>query len=167
MNRATLQNHLPHTPQDIYDLIMDVGSYPAIYPMVKSAKIVATKATHRDVEMEFNLPGILGISDPVQLSRITSTPPSEIRVTTLKSPLKTLNLRWNLTPQGAGTSLTFQMEYETGRGYLVDKFVQGMIQKMLENTMTQFEAHAAATLNPVPVSAPAVRRQKGRTPGSL
>ena len=166
MTRASLQKHLPHTPQDIYDLIMDVASYPAIYPMVRSAKIVDTKAAYRDVEMEFNLPALLGISDPVQVSRITATPASEIRVTTLKSPLKTLDLQWTLAAHKEGTYLTFHMEYETGRGFLVDKFVRGVVQTMIENTMAQFADHAAATLRPVSAQTPVARPPKGRIPGS-
>ena len=161
MNHVRLQKYLPYAPQDIYVLIMDINSYPAIYPMVKSARVVATAPTHRDVEMRFSLPMLPWLQNPVQLSRVTGTPHGEIKVATLKSPIKTLDLRWNLaTSAQGGTQLTFNMAYETGRGFLVDAFIQGTVQNLINDTMKQFEAHAAATLTPV-----AGRNQNPGRPG--
>lgn len=164
MNHVSLQKHLPYAPQDIYNLIMDINGYPAIYPMVKSARVVATAPTHRDVEMTFNLPMLPGLQNAVQLSRVIGTPHSDIQVATLKSPIKTLDLRWNLAAvaQG-GTQLTFNMAYETGRGFLVDMFIKGTVQNLINDTMRHFEVHAAATLTPA--AAGVNRNQSPGRPG--
>lgn len=149
MNHLSLQRHLPYKPQAIYDLIMDISSYPAIYPMVKSARVVATTPKHRDVEMTFSLPMLSGLQNPVQLSRVIGAPHSDINVTTLKSPVKALDLCWNLAPTAqGGTQLTFNMAYETGRGFLVDAFIKGALQNLINDTMKRFEAHAATMLTP-------------------
>ena len=159
MKHASLQKHLPHAPQAIYDLIMDIGSYPAIYPMVKTARITATHPGHRDIEMEFNLPPVFGVSDPVQVSRVTGLVPSEIKVTTLKSPLKALDLHWQLKPDRGGTSLTFNMSFETGRGFLVDTMIHTGIGHILSDTLRRFEAHAGQVLAARPIP-----RKKGPQP---
>ena len=164
MKHASLQKHLRHAPHDIYDLIMDVGSYPAIYPMVKTARITAINLATRDVEMEFNLPAVLGISNPVQVSRVTGVTPTDIHVMTLKSPLKALDMHWQLAAQGVGTLLTFNMAYETGRGFLVDSFLQAAINNIMHDTLQRFEVHAARVLAVKP--ALAASRKKGHSPGS-
>ncbi len=166
MNHVTLQKHLPYASQDIYDFIMDINNYPAIYPMVKSARVVATGPHHRDVEMTFNLPPVLGIQNAVQLSRVTGTPPSLIQAQTIRSPIKALDLRWDLKPTAqGGTLLTSDIAYETGKGFLVDIFIQNIVQTLIDDTMKQFTAHAARTLTPVAANQNS-GQNLGRKPGS-
>ncbi len=156
MKKVIQQKHLPHAPSDVYDLIMDVGSYPAIFPMVKSAKMTRVKGGGQEVALEFILPPLAPVKDPVHIARITSVKPDWIAAQRVKSPLKAMDMRWDLKQAaGGGTDLTFQMDYELGFGFLVNALLQTHIDDLLKKAMTRFEAHAALTIRstPKPVAA--------------
>ena len=176
MKHVRQQKYLPHAPSDVFDLIMDVGSYPAVFPMVKSAKMTQGAGGGREVALEFNLPPLVQVKDPVHVARITSCKPDWIVATRVKSPLKAMDMRWDLkAAAGGGTDLTFQMDYELGFGFLVNALLQTHIDDLLKKAMTRFEAHAAQTIkpgvtpvaanqNPAPVKAPAKKKPAPGTP---
>lgn len=175
MKQVIQQKYLPHAPSDVYDLIMDVRSYPALFPMVKSAKMTQTPGGGREVALEFNLPPLVPVKDPVHVARVTGIKPDWIAASRVKSPLKAMDMRWDLKPAGqGGTNLTFQMDYELGFGFLVNALLQTYIDDLLKKAMTRFEAHAAQTIKPAasPVAAnqnPApgtMQKTKKPTPGS-
>lgn len=165
MKHAVQQKHLPYAPADIFDLIMDVGSYPAVFPMVKSAKVLSTQGGAQDVALEFILPPLAPVKDPVHVARVTSCKPDWIAAQRLKSPLKAMDMRWDLksSAQG-GTDMTFQMDYELGFGFLVNALLQTHIDDLLKKSMTRFEGHAAQRLTPV--AAVPLHPAKKPTPGS-
>ncbi len=150
MKHVRQQKYLPHAPADVYDLIMDVGSFPAIFPMVKSAKMTTAPGGAQEAALEFNLPPLVPMKDPVHVARITSRKPDWIAAQRVKSPLKAMDMRWDLKQAaGGGTDLTFQMDYELGFGFFVNALLQTHIDDLLKKAMTRFESHAAQTLKPV------------------
>lgn len=160
MKQINLTRHFPYHSGDIYDLIMDINAYPQIYPMVKRVKVIDQKPTHKDIELELNIAGPFIPGGKFQTSRVTGTHPQRIQVVGLKGPLKVLNLHWALTMPGAGgTHLDFRMEYESGRGMLADMAISGFVKQLVDDTLRQFERHAALTLTPAP------GRQTPRGPG--
>ena len=71
--------------------------------------------------------------------------------------MKTLNMNWVLNPaRDGGTHLEFIMEYESGRGRLVDMGISGFVSQIVNDTLRQFGDHVTRTL--VPASGPAAGR---------
>lgn len=174
MKQVCQRKYLPHAPADIYDLIMDVGSYPALFPMVRSAQMTRTPGGGLEVALAFNLPPAVSVKDPVHVARVTGVKPDWIAAQRVKGPLKAMDLRWELAPAGnGGTDLAFRMDYELGFGFFVNALLQAHIDDLLKKAMTRFAAHAAQTLGPgaKPVAAnqnlmPAKARGQKAGPGS-
>ncbi|QQG36258.1 MAG: hypothetical protein HYS17_00240 [Micavibrio aeruginosavorus] len=167
MKQINLTRHFPYYSGDIYDLIMDINAYPQIYPMIKGVKVIDQKPTHKDIELELNIAGPFIPGSKFQTSRVTGTHPRRIQVEGLKGPLKVLNLHWALiTPATGGTHLDFRMEYESGRGILADMAISGFIKQLVDDTLRQFERHAALTLSPVSGRPGPQAPGRGRKPGA-
>lgn len=167
MKQITLKKHFPYLATDIYDLIVDVGAYPQIYALVKSARVTDDQPGHRDIELELNLAGPFILGGKHQTARVTGIRPQGIQVTGLAGPMKTLNMNWALAPaHDGGTHLEFALEYESGRGKLVDMGISGFVNQIVHDTLRQFGDHVTRTL--APASAPAAGRRRiparGRTP---
>lgn len=167
MKQITLKKHFPYLATDIYDLIVDVGAYPQIYALVKSARVTDDQPGHRDIELELNLAGPFILGGKHQTARVTGIRPQGIQVTGLAGPMKTLNMNWALAPaHDGGTHLEFALEYESGRGKLADMAINGFVNQIVHDTLRQFGDHVTRTL--VPASAPAAGRRRiparGRTP---
>lgn len=158
-----LSKHMPWSPDQIYHLIMDIDSYPVIYPMIRVARTTRIKSGYRDVEMEFNMAAGAFIKDPALGARITASEPYQIRMTQTKGQLEVLNMDWQLQPASdGGTHLEFQMDYQTGLGLIADNLVFPVVKKMVGETLARFEQHAAVRLAQMVETDQAPVRQRGR-----
>lgn len=157
MKQITLRNYFPYNTNDVFDLIMDISTYPQIYALVKSVRLLDDQPRHRDIELELNLSGPFILGGKHQTARVTGIRPQGIQVTGLAGPMKTLNMNWVLSPaRDGGTHLEFIMEYESGRGRLVDMGISGFVSQIVNDTLRQFGDHVSRTL--VLASGPAAGR---------
>ncbi|HEY0901319.1 MAG TPA: SRPBCC family protein [Micavibrio sp.] len=144
------QKILPYAPDDVFDLIMDVASYPRIFPMVKSARTLRPSPQGDEVELVFSLPPLLPIKDPVHVARVRGHKPDWISAVRIKGPLKAMDLRWDLQPTPRGeTHLSVQMDYDLSFGFLVNALAQRQIDDLVTQAMDRFAAYAAQQLTPV------------------
>lgn len=114
-----------HSPQDLYDLVADVRSYPQFLPWCMAARV-----RHED---ESQLAADLIIGFQMFRERFTSyvdlKPESlEIDVKYAEGPFKYLSNRWRFLPHPDGCEIDFYVDFE---------FNSRLLQSVIERLFTE------------------------------
>lgn len=138
------QKHLPYTPEQMFDLVADVGRYQEFAPWC-----IASRINRREGDNVFYADLVVGykmfrerFSSKVILDR-----PHEISIEYLKGPLKNLKNRWAFIRQEDGSCLIdFSVEFEFDNialQALANMFFNEVVKRMVG----AFEGRAAQLYN--------------------
>jgi coenzyme Q-binding protein COQ10 len=104
MPRHSETRYFPYTPDQLFDLVSDVGSYDQFLPWVSAVRI------RSDSEQEMVADLIVGFNAFKErfTSRVTKERPGHICVDYVEGPLKYLKNEWRFdpAPQAAPTSVS-------------------------------------------------------------
>lgn len=139
MLRHIEQKKLPYTPEQMFDLVADVGRYQEFAPWC-----IASRVTRKEGENVFFADLIVGykmfrerFSSKVVLDR-----PNRIHIEYLKGPLKNLRNNWEFIRQPDGSCLIdFSVEFEFSNialQTLANMFFNEVVKRMVG----AFEARA-------------------------
>jgi len=99
---------VPYTPEQLFDLVADVGLYPRFLPWC-----VASRVRHRtDHELIADLTIGFGPFRESFTSRVTLDRPKSVNVKYENGPFHYLNNQWNFTPHSRGTEVAFFVDFE-------------------------------------------------------
>lgn len=130
---------LPYTPEQMFDLVADVGSYAHFLPWVTSVRVRSDDKTETVADL---LVGYKGIKESFT-SRVHKTRPSHVRVDYLDGPLKHLHNEWKFRPNGTGgVTVDFEVEFAF-KNKLFDMLAAQMFDKALRKMIGAFEKRAA------------------------
>ncbi len=135
------QRKLPYTPEQMFDLVADVGRYQEFLPWC-----IASRINRRESDRVFYADLVVGykmfrerFSSKVVLDR-----PDEISIEYLKGPLKNLKNRWKFIREPDGSCLIdFSVEFEFSNvalQTLANMFFNEVVKRMVG----AFEARARA-----------------------
>ena len=130
MPRHSETKYLPYTPDQLFDLVADVGSYDQFLPWVSAVRI------RSDNEREMIADLIVGFNAFKErfTSRVSKERPHRICVDYIEGPLKYLKNEWRFdpAPQG-GTDVHFSVDFafksrlfETLAGQMFDRALRRM-----------------------------------------
>ena len=130
---------LPHTREQMFDLVIDIEKYPEFLPWC-----VGTRIRQRDDEMVL-ADMVIGFkvfrerfSTRVQWGR-----PGRIDVTYSEGPFKYLNNHWLFEPHGDGQCLIdFFVDFEF-RSRLMQKAIGAVFNEAVQRMISSFEKRAA------------------------
>jgi coenzyme Q-binding protein COQ10 len=132
MPRHTETRNLPYTPEQLFDLVADVGRYQEFLPWVAATRIRSNSetATVADLVVGF------GALKETFASRVEKERPSRIHVDYIEGPLKYLHNSWKFRPDGKGGSdVDFCVDFafksrifESLAGQMFDRALRRMIQ---------------------------------------
>ena len=88
---------LPYTPEQIFDLVADVDSYPKFLPWVVATRVRSNSETEMVADM---VVGFKNIRERFT-SRVEKDRPNFIRVHYVDGPLRDLDNQWHFAPDGA------------------------------------------------------------------
>ena len=134
------QKHLPYTPEQMFDLVADVGRYQEFLPWC-----IASRINRRESENVFYADLVVGYKMFRERfsSKVMVQKPHEIQIEYLKGPLKNLKNRWKFIRQGDGTCLIdFTVEFEFSNvalQTLANMFFNEVVKRMVG----AFETRAA------------------------
>lgn len=99
---------LPYSPEQLYDLVADVGRYPEFLPWCVGAKVVSRTETelHADLTIGFG---------PIResfRSRVALDRPHQVRVRYERGPFHHLNNTWTFAPDPKGCVVSFWVDFE-------------------------------------------------------
>jgi coenzyme Q-binding protein COQ10 len=99
---------IPYRPDQLFDLVADVGRYPQFLPWCVGARV-----RHR-LEHELLADMTIGFGPFREsfVSRVTLDRPRTVRVRYETGPFRYLNNEWNFLPHADGTEVAFFVDFE-------------------------------------------------------
>lgn len=129
---------LPYTPEQMFDLVADVGRYHEFLPWVAAVRVRSSS----DTEMVADL--IVGFRSLREnfTSRVHKHRADRITVEYVDGPLKYLNNEWHFTAVPAGCEVDFTVDFAF-RNRMFEMLAGQMFDLALRQMTQAFEARAA------------------------
>jgi len=123
----------------MFDLVADVGHYPAFLPWVIATRVRSDSETEMVADM---LVGFSALREKFT-SRVEKRRPEEIRVHYIDGPMRDLDNRWLFRATGPGEcEIDFRVEF-TFRNALFQKLAGQYLDKAFRKMVAAFEVRAA------------------------
>ncbi|MGQ0661944.1 type II toxin-antitoxin system RatA family toxin [Sphingosinicella sp.] len=134
---------LPYTPEQLFDLVADVGRYQEFLPWVAATRVRSSSET----EMVADL--VVGFSALKETftSRVRKERPREIEIDYIDGPLKYLHNRWFFAAAPGGTEVDFCVDFAF-KNRIFEALAGKMFDAALRRMIGSFEARAATLYAP-------------------
>ncbi|MDQ2877760.1 MAG: type II toxin-antitoxin system RatA family toxin [Pseudomonadota bacterium] len=139
MPRHSETRRLPYSPEQMFDLVADVGRYGEFLPWVSAIRIRSDSPTEMIADM---VVGFKGLRETFT-SNICKSRPDEIHVDYLDGPLKYLRNDWAFRAASDGCDVDFSVDFEF-RNRMFEMIAGQMFGAALRKMIGAFEARAAA-----------------------
>ena len=137
MPRHSETRFLPYTPDQLFDLVADVGSYDEFLPWVSAVRI----RSNNEREMLADLiVGFNAFKDRFT-SRVTKERPGHICVDYVEGPLKYLKNEWHFEPAPQGTNVHFSVDFAF-KSRIFEALAGQMFDRALRRMTGAFEQRA-------------------------
>jgi coenzyme Q-binding protein COQ10 len=139
MPRHTETRILPYSPEQLFDLVADVGRYQEFLPWVAATRIRA------DSEHEMIADLVVGFKALKETftSRVRKTRPETIEIDYVEGPLKYLRNSWKFRAVPGGTEVDFCVDFAF-RNRLFEALAGQMFDRALRRMIGAFEERADA-----------------------
>ena len=140
MPRHSETRHLPYTPEQLFDMVADVGRYDEFLPWVVAVRVRSSSATETIADL------VVGFSAFKErfTSRVHKERPSRICVDYIEGPLKYLHNEWRFEPAAdGGTDVYFSVDFAF-RSRIFESLAGQMFDRALRRMTGAFEERAAA-----------------------
>ena len=140
MPRHTEKRNLPYRPEQLFDLVADVKSYPLFLPWVAAVRVRSDSETEMIADL---VVGFRAIKETFA-SRVHKRRPGEIEIDYIEGPLKYLHNSWRFTADGAGgTEVDFCVDFAF-RSRIFEALAGQMFDRALRRMIGAFEERAHA-----------------------
>ena len=130
---------LPYSPEQLFDLVADVGSYPGFLPGVAAVRVRGDSGS----VMFADLVASFGSFRERFTSRVEKDRPRRVRATLVDGPLSRLENDWRFEPAGDGsTELSFLVDFAF-RSRVLNAAAERVFDRAFENMVAAFERRAA------------------------
>lgn len=143
MPRHTETRVLPYTPEQLFELVADVGRYQEFLPWVAATRVRANS----DTDMLADLVVGFGALKETFSSRVRKRRPAELEIDYLEGPLKHLHNSWKFRAVAGGTEVDFCVDFAF-RNRLFEALAGQMFDRALRRMIGAFEERAAALYGP-------------------
>lgn len=149
MPRHAEQRLLPHTPEQLFDLVADVERYPEFLPWC-----VATRVSGRR-EDGFMAEMVIGFKmfRERYVSRVDLDRPHRIDVSHFRGPFTHLRNHWIFEPAKGGCLIDFSVDFGF-RSHLMDRLIGAVFHEAVRRMVSAFEKRAAQLYPPLPLPQP-------------
>jgi coenzyme Q-binding protein COQ10 len=140
MPRHSETRHLPYTPEQLFELVADVGSYDEFLPWVVAVRVRSSTETETVADL------VVGFSAFKErfTSRVVKERPDRICVDYVEGPLKYLHNEWMFERAAdGGTNLHFSVDFAF-RSRVFEALAGQMFDRALRRMTSAFERRAAA-----------------------
>lgn len=140
MPRHTETRSLPYTPEQLFDLVADVGRYQEFLPWVAATRIRSDSETEMLADL---VVGFRALKETFT-SRVHKRRPQEIEIDYVEGPLKYLHNSWKFQPDGkGGTTIDFCVDFAF-RNRIFQALAGQMFDAALRRMIGAFETRAHA-----------------------
>ena len=139
MLRHAETRRLPYTPEQMFDLVADVGRYAEFLPWVTAVRVRSDSATDMVADL---VVGFKALREKFT-SRVIKDKPHSIHVDYLEGPLSHLTNDWRFRPDGeTGCFVDFTVEFAF-RSRIFEAVAGQMFGAALRRMIGAFEERAA------------------------
>ncbi len=142
---------VPYQPEQIFDLVADVGKYPAFLPWCIGAHIRSQSETALVADMTI---GFKMFRESFT-SKVTLERPNRIHVHYENGPFKYLRNEWTFTLDPKGTKVDFYVDFEF-RNILLQKTIGLVFTEAVRRMVYAFHKRARDIYGPPHIASPAV-----------
>jgi len=140
MPRHSEDRYLPYTPEQLFDLVADVGRYDEFLPWVVAVRVRSSSESETVADLVVGF----GAFKERFTSRVHKTRPTLICVDYIEGPLKYLHNEWRFDRAGdGGTDVHFSVDFAF-RSRLFESLAGAMFDRALRRMISAFEQRAAA-----------------------
>ena len=138
MPRHTEKRILPYTPEQLFDLVADVGHYQDFLPWVAATRIREDDETGMVADLIVGF----GALKETFTSRVKKDRPRQIDIDYIEGPLKFLHNHWKFRAVPGGTEVDFCVDFAF-RNRIFEALAGQMFDRALRRMINAFEARAA------------------------
>lgn len=149
---------VPYTPEQLFDLVADVGRYPEFLPWCVGARV----RSRTEAEVVADLTIGFGPFRESFTSRVSLDRPQLIQVRYERGPFRYLNNTWRFLPDARGARVEFFVDFEfrsrllqSAIGVVFNEAVRRMVNAFLKRARDVYgvgRRPVAVLENPSPVS---------------
>ena len=140
MPRHSEKRNLPYSPEQMFDLVADVGRYQEFLPWVAATRIRSDSDSLMIADL---VVGFRSLKETFA-SRVEKQRPRHITVDYIEGPLKYLKNDWEFIPDGqGGTDIDFCVDFAF-RSRIFEALAGQMFDRALRRMITAFEERAHA-----------------------
>jgi coenzyme Q-binding protein COQ10 len=99
---------VPYQPDQLFDLVADVGKYPSFLPWCVGARVRSRTARELVADLTIGF----GPFRETFTSRVTLDRPRRVKVKYENGPFRYLNNQWDFRPHEGGTEVAFFVDFE-------------------------------------------------------
>lgn len=136
---------LPYRPDQLFDLVADVGKYPEFLPWCVAARVRGRTVN----ELRADLTIGFGPFRETFGSRVALDRPHSVRVTYEKGPFRYLNNEWSFLPQQQGTEVDFLVDFEF-RSRILQTAIGVVFNEAVRRMVNAFQKRARDVYGPTP-----------------
>ncbi|MCH4892870.1 MULTISPECIES: type II toxin-antitoxin system RatA family toxin [unclassified Sphingomonas] len=130
---------LPYTPEQMFDMVADVGRYAEFLPWVSAIRVRSNNDTEMVADM---IVGFKGLRETFT-SKVTKSRPEHLHVEYVDGPLKYLRNDWRFRPDGAGgCAVDFCVDFAF-KNRMFEMLAGQVFDRALRKMIGAFEARAA------------------------
>jgi len=143
--RHRLTRVLPYAPEQLFQLVGEVERYPEFVPWITRMRVFNPREVAPGVD---ELDAEASVSFAFLTERFSTrvrrdAPAAEIGVGLIRGPFRKLKNRWRFTPQGAGTLVEFEIDFEFS-SRLLDALLRANVGYAMNRLIGCFEERARA-----------------------
>ncbi len=140
---------VPYRPDQLFDLVADVGRYPEFLPWCVAARV----RSHTGTEIVADLTIGFGPFRESFTSRVSLSRPERVVVRYERGPFRYLNNQWDFIPHAGGTEVAFFVDFEF-RSRILQAAIGVVFNEAVRRMVNAFRRRAQQVYGP-PVTAPA------------
>ncbi|MBS0644645.1 MAG: type II toxin-antitoxin system RatA family toxin [Acetobacteraceae bacterium] len=99
---------VPYTPEQLFELVADVGKYPQFLPWCIGARVRGSSPTGLVADLTIGF----GPFRETFTSRVTLDRPHRVKVRYENGPFRYLNNQWDFSPHERGCEVAFFVDFE-------------------------------------------------------
>ncbi|WP_445192685.1 type II toxin-antitoxin system RatA family toxin [Sphingomonas sp. Tas61C01] len=138
MPKHSETRHLPYTPEQMYEMVADVKSYPQFLPWVSAMRVRSDTATETLADM---IVGFKGLRETFT-SRVKKSYPDTITVDYIDGPLKYLRNEWRFRREDGGCAVDFSVDFAF-KNRVFEMLAGQVFGQALRKMIGAFETRAA------------------------
>jgi coenzyme Q-binding protein COQ10 len=134
---------VPYRPDQLFDLVADVGKYPEFLPWCVAARV----RSRTETELRADLTIGFGPFRETFGSRVVLDRPHSVRVAYQKGPFRHLNNEWDFLPHQRGTEVDFFVDFEF-RSRILQAAIGVVFNEAVRRMVNAFQKRARDVYGP-------------------